>query len=169
MRFSSFLFLISDMKFYKGNIEPSENTIFVFGSNPEGRPGAGAAKIAVEKFGAIYGQGEGLQGNSYAIPTKDLRIKENNGYRSISPEEITKSIRKLYALARERPDLDFKIAYRNTYTRSLNGYTGFEMLRMFLCDLPVPDNIWISEEWADFILKNANEKELMFMGGIYEG
>jgi hypothetical protein len=40
---------------------------------------------------------------------------------------------------------------------------------MFLCDLPVPDNIWISEEWADFILRNANEKELMFMGGVYEG
>ena len=76
------------MKFYKGDIEPSENTIFVFGSNPEGRHGAGAAKTAIEKFGAIYGQGEGLQGNSYAIPTKDLRVKENNGYRSISEKEI---------------------------------------------------------------------------------
>lgn len=60
---------------YEGMITPDANTIFVFGSNPEGRHGAGAAKTAKEKFGAIYGQGEGLQGNSYALPTKDLRSK----------------------------------------------------------------------------------------------
>ena len=60
------------MKFYKGNIKPEDNVIMVFGSNPEGRHGAGAASIALSRFGAIYGQGEGLQGNSYALPTKDL-------------------------------------------------------------------------------------------------
>lgn len=62
------------MKYYTGDIKPEPNTIFVFGSNPEGRHGAGAAKVAVEKFGAIYGIGEGWQGNAYAIPTKDLRV-----------------------------------------------------------------------------------------------
>jgi hypothetical protein len=72
-------------KFYSGRITPADDVIFVFGSNPEGRHGAGSAKTAREKFGAIRGQGEGLQGNSYAIPTKDLRIKENRGLRSISP------------------------------------------------------------------------------------
>lgn len=65
-------------KFYIGNITPETNTIFVFGSNPEGRHGA--AKVARNQFGAIYGQGEGLQGNSYALPTKDLRVKENWGF-----------------------------------------------------------------------------------------
>ena len=44
--------------------------VFVFGSNLQGRHGAGAAKHAKEYFGAVYGQGEGRQGNSYAIPTK---------------------------------------------------------------------------------------------------
>lgn len=169
MHFFPSCFLNIDMKVYKGNIEPSENTVFVFGSNPEGRHGAGAAKIAKEKFGAIYGQGEGLQGNSYAIPTKDLRIKENNGFRSIPEEKIINSIKKLYSLARERPDLNFKISYRNTHERSLNGYTGLEMMKMFLCDLPVPSNIWISEEWADFIRENAREDEILLMGGLYEG
>lgn len=43
-------------KFYIGNITPETNTIFVFGSNPEGRHGAGAAKVARNQFGAIYGQ-----------------------------------------------------------------------------------------------------------------
>ena len=57
---------VKAIKHYTGNIIPEENTVFVFGSNPEGRHGAGAAKIAKEKFGAIYGQGEGLQGSSYA-------------------------------------------------------------------------------------------------------
>ena len=57
-------------KFYIGNVTPEANTIFVFGSNPEGRHGAGAAKVARNQFGAIYGQGEGLQGNAYALPKR---------------------------------------------------------------------------------------------------
>ena len=40
---------------------------------PEGRHGLGAAKIARQQFGAVYGQGEGLQGNAYALPTKNIR------------------------------------------------------------------------------------------------
>ena len=135
------------MRFYSGNITPDGNTVFVFGSNPEGRHGAGAAKVARVHFGAVYGQGEGLQGHSYAIPTKDLRVTFNNGYKSIPPERITDSIRKMYLCARQNPDKQFKVAYRNTYTRSLNGYTGIEMIRMFLDAGPVPDNVWFSEEW----------------------
>lgn len=49
--------------------------IFVFGSNLAGRHGKGAARTALIDFGAIYGQGEGPQGNSYAIPTKDYSLK----------------------------------------------------------------------------------------------
>ena len=113
----------STLKHYTGDIKPEPNTIFVFGSNPEGRHGAGAAKVAREKFGAIYGQGIGMQGSSYAIPTKDLRVKENHGYRSISEEEIVKSIKDLYIFARFHPWFDFKVAYRNVEKSSLNGYT----------------------------------------------
>ena len=50
-------------------------SIFVFGSNLAGRHGAGAALYARQYRGAIYGKGVGLQGNSYAIPTKDFNIK----------------------------------------------------------------------------------------------
>ena len=135
------------MKFYKGNIVPDTFTIFVFGSNPEGRHGAGAAKTAHDLFGAEYGVGEGLTGNSYAIPTKDLRVKANNGYRSISEDKIIESIKKLYDCARVNPMYRFMIAYRNTYQRSLNGYTGLEMINIFLKAGEIPDNIWISEEW----------------------
>jgi hypothetical protein len=47
-----------------------ENEIFVFGSNTEGRHGAGAALQALQKFGASYGRGVGMVGQSYAIPTR---------------------------------------------------------------------------------------------------
>lgn len=47
----------------------SENEVFVFGSNLGGFHAGGAARVALEKFGAIWGQGVGLQGQSYAIPT----------------------------------------------------------------------------------------------------
>jgi hypothetical protein len=49
--------------------ELSECEIFVFGSNLEGQHSGGAARLAYEKFGAIWGKGVGPQGRCYAIPT----------------------------------------------------------------------------------------------------
>lgn len=59
--------------------ELKDNEIFVFGSNLQGIHGGGAARIAKECFGAIMGQGVGLQGQSYAIPTMQ------GGVRTIKP------------------------------------------------------------------------------------
>lgn len=52
------------------------NQIFVFGSNIYGKHKGGAAQFAVEHFGAVYGQAEGLQGQSYAIPTTGNSFEE---------------------------------------------------------------------------------------------
>jgi len=52
--------------------ELQPNEIFVFGSNLKGMHGGGAAYIAYRKFGAVMGQGVGLQGQSYAIPTMQV-------------------------------------------------------------------------------------------------
>jgi hypothetical protein len=139
----------SARKYYTGNVTPSENTIFVFGSNPEGRHGAGAAKIAKDQFGAIYGQGKGLQGNAYALPTKDLRIKENKGFKSIKPDQVVENIKELYSVALQNPTKDFKVAYRNTTQASLNGYTGIEMINLFKSAGKIPNNIIFSKEWID--------------------
>ncbi len=49
------------------SLQPDE--VFVFGSNLQGNHAGGAAAMSVSKFGAVYGQGTGLQGQSYAIPT----------------------------------------------------------------------------------------------------
>ncbi len=48
-----------------------ENEIFVFGSNIQGAHMGGAARVAYNKFGAEWGNGEGLQGKSYALPTME--------------------------------------------------------------------------------------------------
>lgn len=55
------------------DLEPNE--IFVFGSNKEGQHLSGAARQAHDQFGAIWGMGFGLQGQSYAIPTMDLPLE----------------------------------------------------------------------------------------------
>ncbi len=60
------------------------NEIFVFGSNLSGIHGAGAAKQAL-KFGAVMGVGIGLQGQTYAIPTKDYNIKRTLTIKEIIP------------------------------------------------------------------------------------
>lgn len=133
--------------YYTGKITPDKNTVFVFGSNPEGRHGAGAALVAKNQFGAKYGQGEGLQGNAYALPTKDLRVTKDKGLRSIPGTQITESIKKLYVVAKQHPDKLFKIAFTNTTEASLNGYTGLEMIEMFNAAGVAPTNIIFSEEW----------------------
>lgn len=150
------------INFYTGNIEPEENTIFVFGSNPEGIHGAGAARVALLKFGAEYGVGEGLTGNSYALPTKDLRVLKNNGLRSISEKDIIKSIQTLYKVCEAHPDKTFKIAYRNKADEvTLNGYNGREMFMMFLQATgdsnTFPKNIQFSEEWEEIYVNLMKE------------
>ncbi len=61
---------ISGMKFTDENITTlGEDEVFVFGSNLSGSHGGGAARVAYKKFGAVWGQGVGMQGQSYAIPT----------------------------------------------------------------------------------------------------
>lgn len=58
-------------KFHDDGTLPQNGEIWVFGSNLAGIHGAGAAKVAIDKFGAVWGQGLGLNGQSYAIATKD--------------------------------------------------------------------------------------------------
>lgn len=150
------------MKSYKGNITPEPDTIFVFGSNPEGRHGAGSAKVAREQFGAIYGQGEGLQGSAYALPTTELRYTNqvdakdprvtNYSRQSLPFDTIVANIKKLYKCAEEHPDKKFKVAYRNQPDEvTLCGYAGKDLMHMFVAATDYtgnyPDNIYFSDEW----------------------
>ena len=77
--------------------------IFVFGSNLAGRHGKGAANYALRNHGAIYGQGWGLQGNSFAIPTKDANIK------TLPLDTIQVYVEKFKTFAKENPNLTFQL------------------------------------------------------------
>jgi hypothetical protein len=130
---------------YSGKLNGPETDkdIFVFGSNPEGRHGKGAALTALRKYGAKMGKGSGWHGQSYGIITKDLRKKKHP---SISEDSITRQISKLYDVARKNSDYKFYIAYHGS-KRNLNGYSPVEMATMFR-QLPIPSNI-IFEEGFD--------------------
>lgn len=78
-----------------------EDQVFVFGSNESGRHGKGAARTAM-KWGAKYGQAEGLQGKTYGIPTKDKSIR-----RTLRVEEIKPYVDNFIEYAKEHPELDF--------------------------------------------------------------
>jgi len=80
-----------------------ENQIFVFGSNLSGRHGKGAAKTALG-WGAKWGQGKGLQGRTYGIPTKDASIR-----RTLSILEIKPFVDEFIIFAKTNPNLIFLV------------------------------------------------------------
>ena len=88
--------------------ELKENEIFVFGSNLEGMHGGGAARLAYNKFGAIWGQGVGFQGQSYGIPTM------HGGVDAIKPY-----VDEFIEFAKSHPELTFLV------TRIGCGIAGF--------------------------------------------
>lgn len=77
--------------------------IFVFGSNLAGRHGKGAALWARQHRGAVYGQGVGFQGNSYAIPTKDAHLK------TLPLSEIEYYVKDFIKTAINNPGLTFEV------------------------------------------------------------
>lgn len=134
------------MKTYTGKLTKlPPNDIFVFGSNTQGRHGKGAALDAIKYFRAIYGQPEGLQGQSYAIITKDLTKYKHP---SISTLSIISQIHNLYKYAINNPNNKFYIAYK--IGNNLNGYTSKEMADIF-SDIEIPNNIVFDEEFSKLL------------------
>ena len=80
-----------------------QGLIFVFGSNLGGYHGAGAAKEAHHKFGAFYHKAEGLQGQSYGIPTKDRQL------RTLDVAIIEKAIDRFIAFTHSHPNDRFYV------------------------------------------------------------
>lgn len=136
------------MKTYKGLIKSlKENQIFVFGSNTQGRHGKGTALIARQKFGAIYGQSSGLQGQSWAMITTDLTKYERP---SVPKKKAIEEIGKLYEFAAENPDLEFLVAYTGLNTKNLSGFTNQEFADMFSFYI-IPNNIIFEEQFSTLL------------------
>ena len=112
--------------------ELGKNEIFVFGSNLSGMHGGGAALLAYRKFGAIWGQGVGLQGQSYGIPTMQ------GGVETIAPY-----VDEFIAFAKAHPELLF---YVTKIGCGIAGFTEEEISPLFAQAHGI-DNIILPRGW----------------------
>ena len=116
--------------------ELAANEIFVFGSNLAGYHGGGAARIARENFGAIWGQGVGMQGQCYAIPTMQ------GGVETIKPY-----VDEFIDFARTHAEYTFLV------TRIACGIAGFsprEIAPLFADAIDV-ENVILPEDFVEVI------------------
>jgi len=118
--------------------------IFVFGSNLAGRHGKGAALHARKIFGAVYGQGIGRQGSSYAIPTKDGSLQ------TLPLSSIRRYVAEFIAYARQHPELTFMVTAVGC---GLAGYKPDQIAPMFAggqsnCELPPEFNLVLTA-WGE--------------------
>lgn len=119
---------------------PSERRrIFVFGSNLAGHHGKGAAKYAHDTQGAVYGIGKGLQGNSYAIPTKDRMIQ------SLPLAQIQLHVEEFIRFARLHQELLFEV------TPIGCGLAGFKPAHIGPMFNGAPDNVLIPDVFDMYI------------------
>ena len=113
--------------------ELKDNEIFVFGSNLQGNHAGGAAAIAEKMFGAIWGQGVGLQGQTYAIPTMHGGL-----------EEIKPYVDEFMEFAKQNPNLTFLVTRIGC---GIAGFTEEEMAPLFaegtnVENVYLPDTFW---------------------------
>ena len=127
------------MKFHQDGTLPLNGEVFVFGSNLAGVHGAGAAKAALEKFGAVMGRGRGLQGNSWAIPTKDEDIK------TMHLAQIGEEVIYFLNQAESTPAINYFVTRIGC---GLAGYTDADIAPMFR---GAPDNCSFAEQWKEYL------------------
>lgn len=119
-----------------------ENEIFVFGSNLAGAHAGGAARLAYERFGAVWGKGVGLQGKTYAIPTMQGGI-----------ETIKPYVDGFIRFATEHTEQTFLV------TRIGCGIAGFkdEEIAPLFKEALNKENIILPKEFADILGREAND------------
>lgn len=111
-------------------LQPGE--IFVFGSNLQGAHAGGAARIAYNNFGAIWGQGVGLQGQSYGIPTMQGGV-----------ETVRPYVNEFIQFAKDHPELTFLVTRIGC---GIAGFTDAEMAPLFEKAHNI-ENVILPEGW----------------------
>ena len=121
--------------------ELRENEIFVFGSNLAGAHGGGAAWLAYRRFGAVWGEGVGLHGRTYAIPTMQ------GGVDTVKPY-----VDDFILFSKEHGELTFLV------TRIGCGIAGFrnEEIAPLFKDAICVENIILPKEFVENILSDGD-------------
>ena len=122
-------------------LDAPDDVVFVFGSNLAGRHGKGAALYARQHYGAVYGQGDGLQGRSYAVPTKDASI------RTLPLDDIAQHVSRFLAFADANPRLRFQVTAIGC---GLAGYTPAQIAPLFR---GAPGNCTLPEEFIEVLAR----------------
>ncbi|MDR1552061.1 MAG: hypothetical protein LBS69_01180 [Prevotellaceae bacterium] len=112
----------------------AKDEIFVFGSNLAGFHGGGAARFAFDKFGAVWGQGVGLHGQTYAIPTMQGGI-----------ETIKPYVDEFLVFARSHPELKFLVTEIGC---GIAGFTPAEIAPLFREAIHI-ENVYLPESFWD--------------------
>lgn len=112
--------------------------VFVFGSNESGIHGSGAAYFALRYHGAKYGQAFGRQGNSFAIPTKDINYKH-----ALPLKRVESYIVLFLEYAKAHPDEIFQV------TRVGCGLAGFSEYEIGPLFKDAPDNCELPAGWRN--------------------
>ncbi len=126
------------MRFHKDGTLPQNGEVFVFGSNLAGIHGAGAAKAALDFFGAKWGFGEGFMGSSYAIPTKGHLIT------TLPLHMIEEHITRFVQFTKDNPELNFFVTRVGCV---LAGYSDKEIAPLFRGAI----NCSFAEEWKGYL------------------
>lgn len=116
-------------------------TVFVFGSNEAGRHGKGAAAFARTYCGAIYGQGRGIQGQSYAIPTKDAQLQP------LPLDVIQENVQQFLTFARDPKHRNVKF-HVTRIGCGLAGYSDADIAPMFK---DAPPNCELDVRWRKLL------------------
>lgn len=133
------------MEYLSGMItELRDNEVFVFGSNEAGRHGRGAARQAMS-WGAVYGVGEGLQGQTYGIPTKDYNIN------TLLPIYIDNYVQRFIKFTWTHPSTRFLVTEIGC---GLAGHKVETIAPMFTAVVEMNlDNVILPERFYNFILE----------------
>ncbi len=115
----------------------------MFGSNLQGQHLGGAARVAYDKFGAVWGQGVGIQGQSYAIPTMQ------GGVETIKPY-----VDKFIELAREWDQNTF---YVTRIGCGIAGFSDEDIAPLFDAAYDLY-NVRLPKTFSDIIEHNRNAK-----------
>ena len=123
--------------------------IFVFGANRSGIHGAGAAKTAHQRYGAKWGKGEGFYGQSYAIPTKDKRI------RTLPFDEVKRHVNTFVEFASQKPEMTFYV------TKIGCGLAGFkeENIAPLFVNCLLLENVKLPKDFLDILCKDGYSED----------